>query len=90
MSYDSSNFNPGPNTKGRLGSMIDYSAGDVTLTSSVKAVVVVATGNVVYTPVDAPSNQITITGAPVGLLLPHIPGTIVKTGSTASLATVED
>lgn len=68
------------------GAPIDLSASDFTVLNTVKAIVVVAAGNVVCTPVGGSS--ITITGAPVGMLLPWHCSTITKVGTTASLATV--
>jgi hypothetical protein len=91
MAFDNTQFQPTMDTRGRKGSAIDYSGGDVTISASVKAVVVTAAGNVVYEPVDnASGTNITITGASVGYVLPHVVGLIVKTGSTAFLATIED
>ncbi|MCM2472147.1 hypothetical protein HGO38_01480 [Rhizobium sp. CG5] len=75
---------------GRKGSMINYSGGDVALAASVKAVVVCDGGNVVYRPRLEASAQITMTGLSVGQFLPHVPGTIIQSGTTAVLCTVED
>lgn len=78
-------------TLGRGGGMIDYSGGDVTLGVEVKAVVVCSAGDVVYYPAARLSGTaITLTGMTAGQVLPHIPGKIVQTGTTATLATVED
>lgn len=81
---------PGLGTLGKKGSMISLASGDATLPTSVKAVVVCDGGNVVYRPRSEASNQITMTGLSVGQFLPHIPGVILQTGTTATLCSVED
>lgn len=68
------------------GAPIDLSSADFTVPDTVKAIVVVAAGNVVCTPVNGSS--VTITGAPVGMLLPWHCSQITKVGTTATLATV--
>ena len=90
MAFNIDDTQPSAVTLGKKGSTIDYSGGDVSLGSTVKAVFVCVAGNVVYRPRGEASGSITITGAPVGLYLPHVPGLIVASGSTATLCTVED
>lgn len=90
MGYDNTTFAGNPLTRGLKGHTIDYSGGDVTLGITVKGVMVCAAGNVVYRPAGETSGSITITSAPVGLILPQVPGLIVKIGSTAALCTIED
>lgn len=72
---------------GRDGATISLASTDYTVPSTVKGIVVVAAGNVVCRPVGAAAD-ITITGATVGMLLPWHCKTIVKTNTTATLATV--
>lgn len=90
MTYDNSQFAATPYSVGRKGGTIDYSGGDVTLSTNVKGVVVVGEGNVVYRPIGETSGSITVTSAPVGFLLPHLVGLIIQSGTTATLTTVED
>lgn len=90
MSFDPAEFNPTPSSFGTKGSTIDYSGGDVTLATSVKAVAICATGNVVYRPRGETNGSITLTSWPAGATLPHIPGVVIQTGTTATLCTVED
>lgn len=87
MTYDRTLAGSGPATYGFDGATISLAATDYTVPSTVKAIVVVATGNVVCRPVDAGAD-ITITDAPVGMLLPWHCTKITKTGTTATLATV--
>ena len=87
---NTNDFSAGLSTFGRKGSTISYSAGTAVLGNSVKAVVVCAAGNVVYTPKGDLGNTITMTDLPAGYVLPHIPGTITQAGTTATLATIED
>ncbi len=75
---------------GKQGQMITIS-GDTTVPANAKAIVVVTAGNLVFRPVGNPPGQnITITGAAVGFTPPYVVGTIIETGTTAALATVED
>jgi hypothetical protein len=90
MAYDNTAYAANPLARGLKGQTIDYSVSDVTLPASVKGVMVCAAGNVVYRPAGETSGSITITGAQVGLILPQVPGLIIKTGSTAVLCTIED
>lgn len=87
MAYDRNTAGTGPATYGFDGATIDLSTDDYTVPDTVKAIVVVAAGDVVCRPVAAGAD-ITITDAPVGLVLPWHCLTIVKTGTTATLATV--
>lgn len=82
-------FAAGLSTLGRKGSTITYSGGTATLTNSVKAVVLCTSGDVVYTP-KGEASAITMTGLSAGYVLPHIPGSITQSGTTATLCTVED
>ena len=87
MTYDRTTSGSGPATFGNDGATIDLSSTDYTVPATVKAIVVVATGNVVCRPVNAGAD-ITITGAPVGMVLPWHCTKIEQTGTTATLATV--
>jgi hypothetical protein len=87
MAWDRKNAGSGPASAGFDGATISLAATDFTVPDSVKSIVVVAAGNVVCRPLNAGAD-ITITNAPVGLVLPWHCLTIVKTGTTATLATV--
>ncbi len=87
MSYDRLTAGDGPATLGRDGATIDLGGGDYTVPNTVKAIVVVAAGNVVCRPLNAGAD-ITITAAPVGYILPWHCTKIESTGTTATLATV--
>lgn len=87
MSYDRRTAGAGPMTPGFDGATIDLSSTDYTVPDTVKSIVVVATGNVVCRPVNAGAD-ITITGAPAGLVLPWHCAKIVRASTTATLATV--
>ncbi len=80
LDYDSYGFD---------GAEIDLSAGDFPVPDTVKGIMVVAEGDVVCRPKKAGAD-ITIAGAPVGLMLPWHCSHIRQTsgGTTASLATV--
>lgn len=88
MTYNRNTAGDGPGTFGFGGATISLASTDYTVPDTVKAIVVVAAGNVVCRPVNA-SADITITGATVGMVLPWHCQTIVKTNTTATLATVE-
>lgn len=91
MTFDINNFAPSPISIGNMGTMIDYSGGDVTLDSvRIKAVCVCSAGDVVYRPRGETSGSITVTFAAGGSPLFHVPGIIFQTGTTATLCTVED
>lgn len=90
MAFDVDRENQSLFSAGRKGAMIDYSGGNVTLGTSVKAVALCSAGNVVYRARGEASNAITMTGLPAGYILPHIPGVIVQSGSTATLCTIGD
>lgn len=85
--YDRKQSLNGAGNFGVDGAAIDLSSTDFTVPDTVKAIVVVATGNVVCRPLNAGAD-ITITGAPVGMVLPWHCTKITKTGTTATLATV--
>jgi len=87
MSYDRKTAGSGPATFGFDGATIDISTDDYTVPDTVKAIVVVAAGDVVCRPLGAAAD-ITITDAPVGFVLPWHCSKIEKTGTTATLATV--
>jgi hypothetical protein len=87
MAYDRTTAGSGPVTFGFDGATIDLSVEDYTVPNTIKAIVVVATGNVICRPVNAGAD-ITITGAPVGMILPWHCTKIERTGTTATLATV--
>jgi len=81
---------PSALTFGSKGSAIDLSGGDVTLGASVKAVVVTSEGTVSYRPYREDDGSIDFGNLPVGYALPHVPGMIFASGTSAELATVED
>lgn len=85
--YDRTRAGSGPSTFGFDGATIDLSGGDFTVPDTVKAIVVVSAGDVVCRPLNA-AEDITITAAPVGMLLPWNCLSITETGTTAILATV--
>lgn len=87
MAYNRNTAGDGPQTYGMDGATIDLSGGDFTVPDTVKGIVVVATGDVVCRPVNADAD-ITITVAPVGMMLPWHCTKIESTGTTATLATV--
>lgn len=89
MAYDRKQAGKGPSTFGFGGVPISVAGGNYTVPDSVKAIVVVATGNVVLRSVNGASD-ITVTGAPVGFVLPWHCLTIYQTGTTATLATITD
>jgi hypothetical protein len=86
-SYDRKTAGTGPATFGYDGEMIDLSSEDYTVPETVKAIMVIASGDVVCRPLYA-NADITITDAPIGLLLPWHCEKITQTGTTATLATV--
>lgn len=77
-----------PFTFGADGETIDLGGGDYEPTANVKAIIVVAAGDVVCRPINA-SADITITDAPAGFVLPWHCSKIEATGTTATLATVK-
>lgn len=87
MTYDRKRAGSGPSSFGFDGATISLAGGDYTVPDTVKAVTVVATGNIVCRPANA-SADITVTGAPVGYVLPWHCSAIRQTGTTATLATV--
>ncbi|MDH6265553.1 hypothetical protein M2360_000943 [Rhizobium sp. SG_E_25_P2] len=87
MPYDRKTAGAGPGTFGLDGAAINLAGGDYTVPDTVKAIAVINAGNVVCRPLNA-SADITITGAPVGMLLPWHCSAIRQTGTTATLATV--
>lgn len=90
MTFNVNTYPSGLMTRGRLGSMVSVTGGNATLADTVKAVVVCSSGNVKYRAKNESSSVITMTGLPAGAVLPHVPGVILATGLTATLATVED
>ncbi len=62
----------------------------VDLASYAAGLVVVAAGNVKYIPSqNADADTITVTGATVGMIIPHQVRRVFATGTTATLATLE-
>lgn len=74
-------------TFGVDGATISLASTDYTVPNTVKAIVVVAAGNIVCRPLNAGAD-LTITSAPVGFVLPWHCVKITKSGTTATLATV--
>lgn len=87
MPYDRKDFTSGAESFGFGGATISLAGGDYTVPDTVKAIVVVNTGTVIFRAVDGGSD-ITITSAPVGYVLPWHVSVIRQTGTTATLATV--
>jgi hypothetical protein len=87
MPYDRNAAGAGPLTLGVDGATIDLSATDFAVPDTVKAIVVVAAGNVVCRPLKAGAD-ITLTGLPAGYVLPWHCTKVSKAGTTAALATV--
>lgn len=87
MPYDRQDFTSGAESFGFGGDTISLASTDYTVPATVKGICVVATGNVVLRAVDG-SADITITGAPVGYILPWHASVIRRTGTTATLATI--
>lgn len=83
-------FQPSLISFGKKGHQIDYSGGNVELSTAVKGVVVTTAGSVVYRPRGETANVITFPEVLAGYILPHIPGVIIQTGTDAVLATIED
>lgn len=90
MGFKTSEFSPSLLTFGRKGASVDLSAADQTMGETVKAIVVATAGSVVYSARHSPDVFLTLSDLPAGYVIPHIPGVIRKTGTTASLITVED
>lgn len=86
---DRDQHQPSLATFGRRGGPVDLSGGDVTFGSGVKAIQVVAEGNLVYRPVDG-NADITVKAAPVGFTPFHIPGVVRQAGTSATVVTIED
>lgn len=87
MPYDRTDFTSGAQSFGFGGVPISLASTDFTVPNTVKAICVVAAGNVVFRAVDGTAD-ITITGAQVGYILPWHASVIRRTGTTATLATV--
>lgn len=87
MPYDRKDFTSGADTFGFSGATINLAGGDYVVPDTVKAIMVVTPGNVVLRPSLAAAD-ITVSGAPVGLILPWHCSHIRQTGTTAVLATV--
>lgn len=82
----------GPKTSatfGFKGAAINLAGGDYSVPDNVKGIVVVATGNILCRPLNGGAD-ITITGAPVGMMLPWHCSVIRQSGTTAALATVAE
>ena len=90
MGFNRDEYGAGLMTFGRKGGAIDVSSSDAELNKSVKAVVVTAEGTVSYRPCGETEGTIDFGSLPVGYVMPHIPGVIFASGTTAELATVED
>ena len=90
MGFNRDEYGAGLMTFGRKGGAIDVSSSDAELGESVKAVVVTAEGTVSYRPCGEADGTIDFGSLPVGYVLPHIPGVIFTSGTTAELATVDD
>lgn len=86
MAYDRTVAGSGPSSFGWDGAAIPLAA-DFVVPDNVKAIVVIAAGDVVCRPKNAGAD-ITITGAPVGFVLPWHCSKIERDGTTATLATV--
>jgi hypothetical protein len=78
---------PNSTSFGRDGATISLASTDFAVPADVRAIVVVAAGNVVFRPIEG-DTDITITGAEVGFILPWRCSVIRKTGTTATVATL--
>lgn len=87
MAYNRIFAGSGPASLGWAGGPIDLGEGDVTIGDEVKAIEVVAAGALVYVPAGG-SAPITVTDAPVGYQPPHHVGTVIASGTTATVVTV--
>ena len=87
MAYDRNDFTSGADTFGFGGATINLASTDYTVPNTVKAITVVASGNIVFRAPDSAAD-ITIVNAPVGYVIPWHCGFIRKTGTTATLATI--
>lgn len=90
MTFNVEQSQPALMTFGRKGSTVSTTGGDATLATTVKGVYVITAGNFSYRPRGETTGSITVSGASVGFIPPHIPGVIFATGKTAGLATIED
>jgi hypothetical protein len=87
MPYDRNEFTSGATTLGFSGATISLAGGDFSVNDTVKAIVVCATGNVVFRPVGSGAD-ITMSSLPAGYIIPYHCSVIRQTGTTATLATV--
>lgn len=87
MAYDRDDYTSGFDTFGWGGATISLASGDFAVGDTVKGIVVVSAGNVVFRPVDSAAD-ITITSAPTGYIIPWNCSFIRQTGTTATLATI--
>jgi hypothetical protein len=87
MAYDRNDFTSGADTFGFGGATINLSSTDFTVGNTVKAITVVSSGNIVFRAPDSAAD-ITITGAPVGYVIPWHCSFIRRVGTTATLATI--
>ena len=85
--YNRGNYSSGADTFAFNGAAISLVGGDYTVPDTVKGIAVVAAGNIVFRAADG-SSDITITGAPVGYIIPWHCSVIRQTGTTATLATL--
>jgi hypothetical protein len=86
--YNRNTAGDGPANIGFGGDLISLASADYAVPDTVKAIVVVASGDIALRAVDGAAD-ITVTGAPVGMILPWHCSVIRKTGTDATLATVE-
>jgi hypothetical protein len=87
MPYNRQDFTSGADTFGFSGATISLAGGDVNINDTVKAIVVCATGNVVFRPVGSGAD-ITMSSLPAGYIIPYHCSVIRQTGTTATLATI--
>ncbi|TPW28606.1 hypothetical protein FJU08_17540 [Martelella alba] len=90
MTFNRRSKAPSMSSFGFKGRQVDLSGGDVLLGDSVKAVVVMAAGDVSYRPAGETDGALLFSSLMSGAVLPHVPGVIFADGTTATLCTVED
>lgn len=87
MPYNRNDFTSGADTFGFGGATINLASTDYTVPDTVKAIIVVNAGTVIFRAPDSGAD-ITITSAPVGFVIPWHCSVIRRTGTTATLATI--
>ncbi|TNB46812.1 hypothetical protein FF124_14740 [Martelella lutilitoris] len=90
MSFERETFEGNLGTFGFKGRVLDLNAGDVPLGSEVKAIVLLSAGDVAYRPAGEEEGVIPFVGMAAGFIPPHVPGLVIASGTSATVATIED